>query len=139
MTISHLGEILKWMLDRSPAIDRVFHALGDPTRCSIVDQLSRGPAAVSELSTPSPISLAAVVQHLQVLEASGVVTTEKIGRVRMCRLDPRGLDVIEQWAASRRRAWTERLDRLDSHLAASNPNRPRKKNTTGGIDETGQR
>ena len=93
-------------------LDRVFQALADPTRRGLVDRLTRGPATVSELAAPLPITLAAVVQHLQVLQACGLVRTEKIGRVRSCRIDPAGLRAAEQWLHERRTAWERRLDRL---------------------------
>lgn len=97
-------------------IDQVFYALGDPTRRKLVEQLSQGPASVSALAKPLGISLAAVVQHLQVLEHSGVVRTEKIGRVRTCRIEPTGLNVAAEWLAERRSLWERRLDRLGDIL-----------------------
>ncbi len=99
------------MLDQS-AVDRVFHALADPTRRALVERLSRGPASVSELARPHAITLAAVVQHLQVLERSGVVRSEKEGRVRTCRIEPGGLSVAGRWIEERRSLWERRLDRL---------------------------
>jgi DNA-binding transcriptional ArsR family regulator len=107
-------QILKWMLERSATIDRVFHALADSTRCALLLQLSRGPASVSELARPLPISLAAVVQHVQVLESSGLIATRKRGRVRTCRLNPDALLEAERWLARRRALWEGRLDRLDA-------------------------
>ncbi len=103
----------------SPAakIDRVFHALGDPTRRALVRQLSAGPVSVSVLAAPLGLTLAAIVQHLQVLQASGLVKTEKAGRVRTCRLEPAGLTVAEQWIGECRRLWERRLDRLGDLLA----------------------
>jgi DNA-binding transcriptional ArsR family regulator len=98
-------------------IDRVFHALGDPTRRAIVEKLSEGPISVSHLAKPLDITLAAVVQHLQVLEKSGLVHTEKVGRVRTCRIEPKGLSVAEQWIEDRRSLWEKRLDRLGDLLA----------------------
>lgn len=98
------------------AVDRVFHALGDRTRRAMVERLSRGPATVSDMARPLGISLAAVVQHLQVLERSGVVRTEKVGRVRTCRIEPAGLKPAEQWIAERRSLWERRLDRLGQIL-----------------------
>jgi DNA-binding transcriptional ArsR family regulator len=92
--------------------DRVFHALGDATRRAIVAQLGEGPASVSELARPLPVSLAAVVQHVQVLEASGLVATRKQGRVRTCHLNPTALLEAEHWLAQRRALWEGRLDRL---------------------------
>jgi DNA-binding transcriptional ArsR family regulator len=100
-------------------IDRVFHALGDPTRRAILEKLSQGPISVSKLAAPLDITLAAVVQHLQVLEESGLVRTEKLGRVRTCRLEPGGLSVAEQWIGDRRSTWERRLDRLGDLLAES--------------------
>src|SRR5678816_562643 len=82
---------------QKPDLDRIFHALGDPTRRAIVERLSRGPASVSYLAMPLGITLAAVVQHLQILEASGLVTTEKLGRVRTCSIEPAGLSLAEKW------------------------------------------
>jgi DNA-binding transcriptional ArsR family regulator len=101
----------------SPAIDRVFHALGDPTRRAIVEKLSEGPISVSKLAKPLDITLAAVVQHLQILEQSGLVHTEKVGRVRTCRIEPAGISVAEKWLDARRTLWQKRLDRLGSLLA----------------------
>jgi len=98
-------------------IDRVFHALGDPTRRAIVERLSYGPISVSRLAKPLAITLAAVVQHLQVLEESGLVRTEKVGRVRTCGIEPSGLSVAEQWIDDRRTMWERRLDRLGELLA----------------------
>lgn len=97
---------------QSPPVDRVFYALGDPTRRALVERLSEGPASVSQLAEPLDISLAAVVQHVAVLEKSGVIRTEKIGRVRTCTIVPGGLSVIEQWIADRRSLWERRFDRL---------------------------
>jgi len=98
-------------------IDQVFHALGDATRRKIVEQLSQGPTSVSDLAKPLGITLAAVVQHLQVLERSGVVRTQKVGRVRTCRIEPTGLNVAADWIAERRSLWERRLDRLGDMLA----------------------
>jgi DNA-binding transcriptional ArsR family regulator len=104
------------------AIDRVFHALGDPTRRAIVEKLSQGPVSVSTLAKPLDITLAAVVQHLQILEKSGLVHTEKIGRVRTCRIETKGLAVAEQWIEGRRSLWEKRLDRLGHMLAEPEEN-----------------
>jgi DNA-binding transcriptional ArsR family regulator len=101
---------------RKPDTDRVFHALGDPTRRAILEKLSAGPLTVSRLAEPLAITLAAVVQHLQVLEASGLVATEKVGRTRTCRVEPTGLSAAEQWIADRRSLWENRLDRLGDLL-----------------------
>ena len=105
------------MHKKKPNVDRVFHALGDPTRRAIVEKLSEGPRAGSRLAEPLDITLAAVVQHLQVLEESGLVQTEKIGRVRTCRIEPAGLSAAEQWIGDRRSRWERRLDRLGDLLA----------------------
>ena len=94
--------ILKHMLDQSGTLDLMFHALADPTRRGMVERLSRGPASVSELAQPLDMTLSAVVQHLQVLEASGLVRSQKVGRVRTCRIEPMALRRAEQWIAARR-------------------------------------
>ena len=99
------------MLNQSDA-DVLFHALADPTRRRIVEHLGRGPATVSELAEPLPMSLPAVHQHLAVLEASGLVTSEKVGRVRTASLVPDGLTPVERWARDRRSMLEKRLDRL---------------------------
>ncbi len=104
------------MLNQSD-LDAVFHALTDPARRRMLERLSRGPATVSELAAPLPMSLPAVVQHLQVLEASGLVRSEKVGRVRTCRIEPQALSLAEQWINDRRTAWERRLDRLGEYLA----------------------
>ena len=105
------------MRKKKPDIDRVFHALGDSSRRAIVERLSQGPMSVSRLAEPLGITLAAVVQHLQVLEDSGLVQTEKSGRVRTCRIEPAGLSVASQWIADRRSTWERALDRLGDLLA----------------------
>jgi DNA-binding transcriptional ArsR family regulator len=102
---------------RKPDIDRIFHALGDPTRRAIVEKLSKGPISVSQLAAPLDVTLAAVVQHLQVLEDSGLIQTEKVGRVRTCRIEPTGLSAVEQWISDRRSTWERRFDRLGDLLA----------------------
>jgi len=105
------------MLKQSAPLDPVFHALADPTRRVIIERLSPGPASVSELAKPLTMSLPAVVQHIQVLETSGLISTEKAGRVRTCRIEPRTLHKAEQWIAERRTTWERRLDRLGEYLA----------------------
>jgi len=107
------------MPNRRVNIDRVFHALGDPTRRAIVEKLSKGPISVSQLAKPFEITLAAVVQHLQILVESGLVHTEKVGRVRTCGIEPAGLSVAQQWIDERRSTWEERFDRLGDLLAES--------------------
>jgi DNA-binding transcriptional ArsR family regulator len=98
-------------------IERVFHALGDPTRRIMVEMLSVGPRSVSGLAAPLGITLTAVAQHLQILEASGLVRTEKLGRVRTCSIATAGLAAMEQWIRDRRSPWERRLDRLGDLLA----------------------
>ncbi|MBI1789351.1 MAG: winged helix-turn-helix transcriptional regulator [Acidobacteria bacterium] len=95
----------------------MFHALGDPTRRAILDKLSQGPLSVSRLAAPLAITLTAVAQHLQVLEESGLVHTEKVGRVRTCRIETAGFSLLEQWIGEHRSTWERRLDRLGSLLA----------------------
>jgi DNA-binding transcriptional ArsR family regulator len=109
------------MLNQRNRIDPLFHALGDPTRRSMVERLARGPASVSELAGPLAISLSAVVQHLAVLETSGLVRSEKVGRVRTCTIQPEALSLAEQWIAERRAEWERRLDRLGTYLAGLPP------------------
>jgi DNA-binding transcriptional ArsR family regulator len=114
------------MLKQLPVpTERVFHALGDPTRLAMVERLSRGPASVSELAQPLPMSLSAVVQHLAVLEGSGLVSSRKVGRVRTCRIEPAALQSAEDWVAQRRARWEERLDRLADYLAETAPEHER--------------
>ena len=106
------------MLNHQQRLDLAFQALADPTRRAIVDRLSRGPASVSELARPLDISLAAVVQHVQLLEASTLVRSEKRGRVRTCRIEPATLAAVQQWIAERRQFWERQLDQLGEVLAA---------------------
>ena len=108
--------MLQQRAEREP-VDRLFHALSDPNRRGIVERLSLGPATVSELAQPLPMSLSAVVQHLQVLQRSGLVRSEKVGRVRTCRIEPAALGPVERWVAARRSSWESRLDRLGDYLA----------------------
>jgi DNA-binding transcriptional ArsR family regulator len=105
------------MLNQPAALDRVFQALADPSRRLMVERLSQGPASVSELARPFSMSLAAVVQHVQVLEASGLVRSKKTGRVRTCSIEPTVLRSAEHWITERRTSWERRLDRLGDYLA----------------------
>jgi DNA-binding transcriptional ArsR family regulator len=107
------------MLNYSPTLDLAFQALADPARRVMVERLSRGPASVSELARPLAMSLPGVMQHLQVLEASGLVRSAKVGRVRTCRIEPKVLRAAERWIAARRTTWERRLDRLGEYLAQS--------------------
>jgi DNA-binding transcriptional ArsR family regulator len=113
------------MLNHPLPLDQVFQALADPTRLAIVERLSRSPASVSDLARPLPMSLPAVVQHLAVLEASGLIRSEKVGRVRTCRIEPGALGTAEHWINERRTSWERRLDRLGEYLA-NEPEQPQK-------------
>ena len=113
--------ILKCMLQYQLPLDLAFQALSDPTRRRMVERLSAGPASVSELAEPLPMSMSAVVQHLKILEMSGLVTTEKVGRVRTCRVDPRALSAAERWINDRRRSVERSLDRLGAFLDETKP------------------
>jgi DNA-binding transcriptional ArsR family regulator len=104
------------MVNQSSDLDRLFHALADPARRAMVERLARGPAPVSELARPLPMSLPSVMQHLGVLEAAGLVRTEKVGRVRTCSVEPAALSLAEQWINARRIEWEHRLDRLADYL-----------------------
>jgi DNA-binding transcriptional ArsR family regulator len=114
------------MLNQTADLDRVFQALADPGRRVMVERLSLGPASVSELARPMAMSLAAVVQHVQVLEACGLVRSQKVGRTRTCTINPGILGSAEQWITDRRTSWERRLDRLGDYLAetAGSPDGP---------------
>jgi DNA-binding transcriptional ArsR family regulator len=107
------------MPNRSSAVDGVFAALADPSRRTMVERLSRGPASVSELAQPLPMSLPSVLQHLQVLEQRGLVRSSKAGRVRTYRIRPDALRPVERWINERMAGWERRLDRLGEHLEQS--------------------
>ena len=104
------------MLNQEASLDLLFQALAVPARRVMVKRLSLGPASVTQLAKPLAMSLPAVVQHLQVLEASGLVRSEKAGRVRTCRIEPAALKTAEDWIARRRANWERQLDRLAKHL-----------------------
>src|SRR5437763_12324110 len=108
--------ILRHMLNQVPDLDNRFHALADPARRAIVERLTRGPAPVTELARPLPMSLPSAMQHLGVLEAAGLVRSEKVGRVRTCTIDARALSQAEQWINARRVEWEHRFDRLGEYL-----------------------
>jgi DNA-binding transcriptional ArsR family regulator len=110
------ARILKNMLNQGTDLDRAFHALADPSRRLIVERLARGPTSVSELAQPLAMSLSAVMQHLQVLEACSLIASEKAGRVRTCRIEPETLRQVEQWVTRQRTTWERRLDRLGDYL-----------------------
>jgi DNA-binding transcriptional ArsR family regulator len=116
------------MLQYKQAVDLTFQALADPGRRLMVERLSRGPASVSELARPLDMSMSAVVQHLHVLEESGLVRSEKFGRVRTCRIDQKALSAAERWIADRRATWERHLDALGEYLEVQEKkNRPRRK------------
>jgi DNA-binding transcriptional ArsR family regulator len=100
-------------------LDRTFHALADSSRRSIIVRLTEGPASVSELAEPLEMSLSAVVQHIEVLQKSGIVRSEKVGRVRTCQLEPAPMRAVEQWIAQHRRVWEGRHDHLGDILKAT--------------------
>ena len=104
------------MLNQPSDLNLLFHALADPWRRAMVERLSRGPAPVSELARPLPMSLPAAMQHLGVLEAAGLVRSQKAGRVRTCTIEPRALSQAERWINARRVEWENRLDRLGDYL-----------------------
>lgn len=116
------------MLNQDAALNRVFQALADPTRRLMVEHLSRGPASVSDLAKPFAMSLPAVFQHLQVLEASGLIRSQKLGRVRTCHIDGEPMRAAERWINERRTLWERRFDRLGTFLAG-----------TGAPTESGKR
>jgi DNA-binding transcriptional ArsR family regulator len=110
-------DILKHMLHQMEDLDRVFQALADPGRRLMIERLSQGPASVSELARPLAMSLSAVVQHVRVLEASGLVRSQKVGRTRTCAINPTALRSAESWIGERRTVVERRLDRLGEYLA----------------------
>jgi DNA-binding transcriptional ArsR family regulator len=116
-----MAAILKHMLNQSAALDLTFQALADPARRSMLAQLARGPSSVSALARPLAMSLSAVMQHLAVLEDSGLVRSEKAGRVRTCRIEPEALSLAEQWINQRRIEWEGHLDRLGEYLETLKP------------------
>lgn len=122
--------ILKQMLNYQTPIDRVLQALADPTRRIMIERLSRGDASVSELAEPLDMSMPAVMQHLQILETSGLVKSEKTGRVRTCRIDAAALAPLERWVSERRAMWEQHFDRLGDYLVATAPSRKKQKRQT---------
>jgi DNA-binding transcriptional ArsR family regulator len=109
------------MLQYQQPLDLAFQALSDPTRRRMVERLSAGPATVSQLAEPLPMSVSAVMQHLKILEGAGLVVSEKVGRVRTCRVDPRTLSAAERWINERRRSVERSLDRLGAFLDETKP------------------
>ena len=106
---------------QSEPLDLAFQALSDPGRRAMVERLSLGPASVSELAKPLPMTLSAVVQHLQILEAAGLVKSEKVGRVRTCALQIETMTQVERWIAERKRFWEQQYDQLEAYLARTAP------------------
>jgi DNA-binding transcriptional ArsR family regulator len=104
------------MLNQSANLDMLLRALADPARRAMIERLARGPAPVSELAQPLPMSLPAAMQHLGILEAAGLVRSKKEGRVRTCAIEPRALGQLEQWLSARRTEWEQRLGRLDDYV-----------------------
>ena len=117
------------MLNYQAPLDRAFQALADPARRVMVERLARGPASVSELAEPLDMTLSAVVQHLAVLEASGLVRSQKVGRVRTCRIEPQALQGAERWITARRASWQRNLDRLGKFLAETEDQPKRRRKT----------
>ena len=109
------------MLQNPTGLDLAFQALADPTRRAMIEQLSRGPASVGELAAPLPMTLSAVAQHLKILEAAGLVRSEKVGRVRTCRIEPQAISAAERWLNQRRRSVEASLDRLGAFLDQTRP------------------
>jgi len=111
------GSILSVMAKYSIDLDLAFAALADPTRRAIVSRLCEGPKTVSELSEPFELALPSLLKHVQVLEQSGLVSSEKTGRVRTCKIEPDALHATEAWIHQHVTAWEQRLDRLEAHIA----------------------
>ena len=105
------------MTEYSESLNRVFHALADPTRRAVIQQLSSGPASVTELARPYDMALQSFSQHLRVLEDSGLIRSTKVGRVRRCEMADQALSSAERWILDQRRRWTEQFDRLDAYLS----------------------
>ena len=115
---------LKHVLELSDHdLDRLFKALSNAGRRRMLDRLCRGPASLGELAEPLDMTLSAVEQHLGALERSGLVRSEKRGRVRYCRLEPAGMDAAQAWIAERRELWVRRLDALGDQLDTDHPAR----------------
>ncbi len=104
------------MPNQAHPLDKIFHALADPTRRSVMERLSTGPASVGELARPFAMALPSFLQHLKVLEESGLLRSHKVGRVRTCQIEPQALAMTERWLAEQRTLWERRLDQLDDYL-----------------------
>jgi DNA-binding transcriptional ArsR family regulator len=104
------------MAKYDPDLSRLFHALADPTRRSILTRLAEGPAPVTELASPTGLRLPTVMRHLSVLEDAGLIATAKDGRVRSCAILPEALTPVRAWLDEQRAIWEARLDRLDDYV-----------------------
>lgn len=104
-------------------IDAVFHALADPTRRAVIEQLSKKPAAIKELAAPYHMALPSFLQHIKILEQGGLIETQKIGRTRQCSLRPEALQAVDQWIRDRSAMWTHRMDALDQYLQSQSNNK----------------
>src|SRR5262245_1864874 len=115
------------MPNQSTALDRVFQALSDPTRRAIVYRLSRGPASVSEIAKPFTMAMPSLLQHVQVLEESRLIRSEKVGRVRTCRMEPTALGHAEAWIVEQRAIWSRRLDRMEAYVTELHAKRSKRR------------
>lgn len=112
--------IVSFMDNNKATLDTLFHALSDPTRRAVVQRLGQMPATVSDLAMPFDMALSSFMKHIGVLEASGLIASEKIGRVRTCRLEPEKLAALEKWFSEQRAVWESRYDNLDTLLTSMN-------------------
>jgi len=127
LTNARRASIVSCMANHSPHLDNVFSALADPTRRAIIARLSQGEASVGELAQPFDMALPSLMKHIRVLEAGGLIESEKHGRVRTCRLMPGAMKGAENWLAEQRAMWEARLDRLESYLATLEKKPPRRR------------
>lgn len=116
MYLTRTSCILNLIVQYQPTLDRTFSALSDPTRRDVLERLGRGPATVGELAEPYGMTLTGMKKHVRVLEEAGLVSTEKAGRARMCRLRPGQLDDATEWIERYRLGWERRLDRLEAYV-----------------------
>lgn len=115
------------MTNQLASLDRIFHALSDPTRRAIVGRLSRGAASVSELAKPFAKAMPTLLQHLRVLEESRLIRSEKVGRVRTCEMEPAALSLAETWIGKQRAIWEGRLDRMEAYVGDLHRKHPQRK------------
>jgi DNA-binding transcriptional ArsR family regulator len=116
LALAGRGGIVSVMAKHEPSLDLLFHALSDPSRRMMLARLARGPAAVTELAGPTGLKLPTILRHLAVLEAAGLIATQKDGRVRSCALVPEALQPMRTWLDEQRQVWEARLDRLDDYV-----------------------